>query len=144
MYLFLLKKIKFEFKVFFPFFFAIQLSLVILCCCQLFSWWVYFYLFFYFICLLSVCFSLFCCLYFMFRIVCQPFGFFPTFYFTFVDSLVLLFCCQSQNKCETSVSCGFTLFCTTFFFYVFVCYKLSWFISPYRFFKGVCIIKHEK
>lgn len=69
---------------------------------------------------------------------------FPAFYFPFVDSLALLFCCQSQNGCETSVSCGFALFCTTFFFYVFVCYKLSWFINPSRLFKGVCITKQEK
>lgn len=70
----------------------------------------------------------------------SAFWFFSTFYFPFVDSLVLLFCCQSQNECETSVSCEFTLFCT-FFFYVFVCYKLSWFINPSRLLKGKIIDK---
>lgn len=87
---------------------------------------------------ISVCFSPCGCLYFMSRIVCQPFGFF----LPFILPLLILWCSYFaagvKMNVKTSVSCGFTLFCTTFFFYVFVCYKLSWFINPSRLFKGFC------
>lgn len=126
---------------FLPSFFSIiLLNLIIFCFCQSFSWWVTFIHFrfhFAFLCVAAFFFFFSCQ-------NCQPSEFFSSFHFPFVDSLVLLFYRQSQNECETSVSCGFTLFCTTFFFYVFVCYKLSWFINPSRLFKASCITKQEK
>lgn len=140
----LLKKIKSEFEIFFlPFFFFYHSTQFIYFLLSTINFILgYLYLFLILFVLFQFVFPILLPLFHVQNCL-SAFWFFSTFYFPFVDSLVLLFCCQSQNECETSVSCEFTLFCT-FFFYVFVCYKLSWFINPSRLFKGFCITKNEK
>lgn len=117
-----LRKLNMNMEFFFlPFFFFLLISLIIYFLpLSIIFMTGYLYLFQISISFFEFTFLYFC-LYFMFRTLCQLFGFFSTFYFPFADSLVFLFCCQSQNECITSISCEFTLFCMAFFFYVFVC-----------------------
>lgn len=107
------------------------------CFCQLFSWWDTFISFKFHL----PYFSLLCFLHIpLFHVAngvsASPC---PTIFIFPLLTLMLLFCCQRQNECETNVSCEFTLFCTTVFVYAFVCYTLSWFINPSRLFKECCI-----
>lgn len=98
-HLFLFEKIKSEFEAFFLLFcFIIQLSLIIFCSHQLFSDRLALFILD-FICLISVCFSLCCCLYFVFRITCHAFGFFLPFIF----SLLTLWCSYFAARVKTNV-----------------------------------------
>lgn len=70
------------------------------------------------------------------------------FFLPFIFPLLIHRCSDFPARFKTDVKpvSRVALFCSEphFFFYVFVCYKLSWFINLSRLFKGVCITKQEK